>query len=101
MANGIIGQEDLPAATNTTVAITAAAGTININVCNRNATQASVRLALAAAASPVAREFIEYGAAIPGNTPLERTGLAVGSGVLVVAYSDVANVSVTVMFKGD
>lgn len=96
MASGKLGNNDLAATTNTTV-YTAPAGvvtTLNVSVCNRNSTAVKVRLAIAAAAAPATKEYIEYDVSIPANGVLERGGLVMAAGELLVAYSDTANVSV-------
>ena len=96
MASGIYGQVDLAANVNTTVfgPTVAVPGTYNIRFCNRNATAVTVRLAIAASGTPVAKEYIEYGAVIPANGVLEEQGLPIQAGFYIVAYSDTANVSV-------
>lgn len=98
MASGTLGQAALTAATNTTV-YTVPAGkvaTVNVNILNRDAAPCAVRLAVAAAATPTTGEWIEYDAVIDGQTPLERTGLVVTAGKLIVAYSSNANTTVNV-----
>ena len=97
MATGLYAQADLLATTLTTVYTTvAAAATYNIRVCNRNVTSVAIRLALAAAATPSASEYIEYDAVIPANGVLEEQGIPLQAGKLIVAYSSAANVSVAV-----
>lgn len=96
MASGRLGAVDLAATTNTTVYTVPSAKTasFSVNICNRNASEVTVRLALAATGTPNAAEWIEYDSAIPGNGVLERTGLMLDTGKLVVAYASAANVSV-------
>lgn len=96
MASGRLGAVDLAATTNTTVYTVPSAKTasFSVNICNRNASAVTVRLALAATGTPGAAEWIEYDAVIPGNGVLERTGLMLDTGKLVVAYASAANVSV-------
>lgn len=99
MASGRLGASDLSATTNTTV-YTVPASTLAsfcVNICNRNAASISVRLALASSGTPSAGEYIEYDSVVPGNGVLERTGLVLDAGKLVVAYSSAANVSVVVV----
>lgn len=98
MASGVLGQQALNATTNTTV-YTTPADTVayaNINVVNINATPIVVRIALAAGATPLAAEYIEYEAEIAGYGVLERTGIVLNSGKRVVAYSNLSSVSVAV-----
>ena len=97
MASGVLGRVSLASTTLTTV-YTVPAGNVsylNINIANRTGASAAVRVALAqTAASPLDAEYLEYETDIGGNGVLERTGLVLGAGWSVVAYSDKANVSV-------
>lgn len=96
MASGRLGAVDLSATTNTTVYTVPATTTaaFSVSICNRNATAVTVRLALSATGTPGVTEWIEYDAPIAGNSVLERTGLILDAGKLVVAYASAANVSV-------
>lgn len=98
MATGILGSEDLAAATNTTV-YTVPADTfsvVTVSVCNRSASTRDVRVALAAADTPVNAEFIEYDTELVGNGTLERSGLVIDATKKVVAYANSTDVSVMV-----
>ena len=98
MATGILGQAALTAATNTTV-YTVPATTFTVmavSVLNRGTTVATVRIALAAAATPTNAEYIEYDAQIGPNGVLERTGIIIGAGQKIVVRSSAANVSAVV-----
>ena len=97
MATGILGQAALAAATNTTVyTVPATTFTVlHVSMVNRGGTTVSVRLALAASATPTNAEWIEYDAQIGPNGVLERTGIMMNSGKLLVAYASNANVSVS------
>lgn len=93
-----LGAADLSATTLTTV-YTVPANTeaiVNINVCNRGSSAATVRLAIAEGATPGAEDYIEYDFEIPANGVLERTGRHMQASLLVVAYSSAASVSVVV-----
>jgi hypothetical protein len=99
MPTGRLGTADLSATTNTTV-YTCPADTFTVatvSVCNRNATAVSVRLAIAGAATPVNSEFIEFDSTIAAGGVLERTGLVLDAGRLIVVRTSAANVSVVVM----
>lgn len=99
MASGQLGVSDLSATTNTTVYTVPAStlAALSINVCNRNASQVTIRLALAASGTPNAAEYIEYELAVSGYGAIERSGLVLDAGKQVVAYSSAANVSVVVV----
>ena len=97
MTSGRLGAVDLSATTNTTVYTVPAAKTaaFSVNICNRNASSITIRLALAATGTPDVAEWIEYDTPLDGNSVLERSGLMLDTGKLLVAYSSAANVSVT------
>jgi|LakMenEpi03Aug12_release.lakeMendotaPanAssembly.Ray.scaffolds.fasta_scaffold05750_9 hypothetical protein len=95
--SGILGQSAPLAATNTTI-YTVPANThvvANISIANRASTAVTVRIALAAAPTPTNAEFIEFDTTIPGFGVLERTGLSLQSGRLVVVFASNANTSVS------
>jgi len=100
MATGRLGASDLTAAVNTTIYTVSAStiATVNINVCNRNATSVTVRLAhLDGAIGTLADEdYIEYDVTIPANGVLERTGIVMAATHSIMAYSPNSNVSVSI-----
>jgi len=98
MASGILGQSAPSATTNTTVYTVPAATTsvVNVNVLNRGSAAATVRIALAAAGTPTDSEYIEYDAVVPPKGVLERTGIALNAGKLVVVYASSGDTSVNV-----
>ena len=98
MASGRLGASDLSATTNTTVYTVPSGKTasLSISVCNRGVTPVSVRIALSATGTPGTSEWIEYDTAIPANGVLERSGIVLDTGKLVVGYASAANVSVVV-----
>jgi hypothetical protein len=96
MATGRLGTADLASATNTTV-YTVPADTftvLTVSVCNRNATPATARLAIASVDTPTNAEFIEYDVQLTAGGVLERTGLVLDAGKKVVVRASAANVSV-------
>jgi len=98
MTSGTLAQA-APAATTYTTVYTVPAGktaTLNINIVNRGTSTASVRVAVAASATPLSEEFLEYGAAIPVNGVLERTGVRLSAGKLLVVYASSADTSVNI-----
>jgi len=95
MATGRLGAADLSASTNTTL-YTCPASTFaiaNVSICNRNATSVTVRLALASSATPGGAEWLEYGVTIPANSVLERTGLSIDAGKLLVVWASTTSVN--------
>jgi hypothetical protein len=105
MANGQLGASDLAATTWTLVyePPTGYFASTSINICNRNLGNAAVSLAIqqGSGASPAGNEYLEFEAVILGHAALERTGVVLNAGDKLVAYSDIANVSVIVSgFEG-
>lgn len=97
MASGTLGQASLAATTNTTVYTAAATPTtFNVSMTNSSGFPVAVNLAVAAAATPAASEYLEYQTVIPGNSVLERGGLVATAGKLIVAYANNTGVSVNV-----
>ena len=98
MATGILGQAAPVAATLTTVYTVPATkvGTFNVSIANRTGVTISVRLAIAATATPTTSEYIEYDTVIPGNGVLERGGLVANAAENVVVYASLAGLSVSV-----
>lgn len=95
MASGRFGKADLTAGSDTDI-FTVGGGkvaTANVNFCNRTAAPVKVRLAIRSG-TLVASDYLEYDAVIPPGGALERTGLAMAAGEVIVARADVAGVSV-------
>lgn len=94
MASGRLGASDVAAGTYTTV-YTCPASTfavVSINILNRGNSSTSVRLAIADAGTPVAGEFLEYDTELTPKSLLERTGIVMQAGKLLVVYSNNPNV---------
>jgi hypothetical protein len=99
MASGILGTQSSLSANTLTTIYTVPATTVsyvNFNVVNTNATAVTVRIALSATGTPTAAEYIEYNAEIAGYGILERTGIALQAAKNLVAFSNTANVSISV-----
>ena len=100
MASGRLGAADLAATTNTAIYTVPAStvATVNVNVCNRNAANVEVRVALldGAIGTLVNEDYIEYDTPIQLNEVLERTGIVMSVGQTIVVYSDTANVTAQV-----
>lgn len=97
MASGTLGQASLTAATNTTVYTVGATPTVfNVSMANTTGFPIAVNLAVAAAATPVASEYLEYQTVILPNSVLERGGLVATASKLIVAYATIAGITVNV-----
>jgi hypothetical protein len=98
MATGRLGIADLSAATNTTL-YTCPASTFTVatvSVCNRGASTCTVQLAIASAATPAVAEYIEFDATLSSKGVLERTGIVLDAGKLLVVRSSATSVSAVV-----
>jgi len=98
MATGRLGIADLAAVTNTTVyTVPATTFTVaTLSICNRSASAVTVRVAIASAATPANSEFIEYDVQILAKGVLERTGIVMDAGKLLVVRSSSIDVSAVV-----
>jgi hypothetical protein len=95
MATGRLGVADLAAATNTTL-YTCPSNTfavVTVSVCNRGATALTVRLAIASSATPSNSEYIEYDVSLLSKGVLERTGLVLDAGKLLVVNASATGAS--------
>jgi len=99
MANGRLGASDLSAATLTSV-YTVPVDTftvVSLSLCNRANQATNVRVAVAAASTPTNAEWIEYDTELLGKGVLERTGIVMDAGKILVVYSTSPNVSAVAM----
>lgn len=98
--SGKLGAADLLAATNTEIYIcpTGRVVTANVNMCNRNTTTTTIRLAITdnGISSLSDADYFEYDLELCGSGVLERSGLVLSSGQSLVAYSTNVDVSVQV-----
>jgi hypothetical protein len=95
MATGRLGAQDLSAATNTTL-YTCPSDTfavVSVSLCNRSNQACNVRMAISTSATPGNAEWIEYDTELLGKGVLERTGIVMDAGKLLVVYSNAAGVS--------
>lgn len=95
MATGRLGAADLSAATNTTLYTVPAStfSVVTVSVCNRGTGVATIQLAVASSATPTAAEYIEFDTSLSAKGVLERTGIVLDAGKLLVVRSSANNVS--------
>lgn len=89
MPTGRLGVANLSAATNTTL-YTCPANTfavVTVSVCNRGTSNASVRIAVASSGTPADAEYLEFDTTITAKGVLERTGIVLDAGKLIVVRS--------------
>jgi hypothetical protein len=98
MATGRLGVADLSAATNTTLYTVPAStfAVVTLNVVNRGASAANIRVAIAASATPSDSEYIEYDVSLAPKGVLERMGLVLDAGKLLVVRSSATSVNAIV-----
>ena len=97
MPTGLLGQAALTAVTNTAV-YTVPTNTFtvfSVSVLNRGTAAVTVRMALAATSTPTNAEWIEYDVPVDANGVLERTGLMMNAGKILVVYTSGSSVSVS------
>lgn len=95
MATGRLGIADLSAGSDTTLYTVPAStfAVVTVSICNRGASSANVRIAVASTTSPANGEYIEYDVELLAKGVLERTGIVVDAGKNIVVRSSSANVS--------
>jgi len=98
MATGRLGVADLSAATNTTLYTVPAStfAVVTLNVVNRGSSAANIRVAIAASATPADSEYIEYDVSLAPKGVLERMGLVLDAGKLLVVRSSATSVNAIV-----
>jgi hypothetical protein len=95
MATGRLGTADLSAAADTTLYTVPATtfSVVTVSLCNRGGTNALVRIAVCDTATPGTDEYIEYDATVLPKGVLERTGIVLDAGKLLVVRSSAASVT--------
>ena len=95
MATGRLGAADLAAATNTSVYTVPATtfSVVSLSICNRGNAPIGVRVAVAASGTPTNAEYIEYDVEVGAKGVLERTGIVMDEGKVLVVRASAANVS--------
>lgn len=95
MATGRLGTADLAAATNTSVYTVPSStfSVVTLSICNRNTTPITARVSVSSTSTPAADEYIEYDVQVLGNGVLERTGIVMDTGKILVVRSSGTNVS--------
>lgn len=98
MASGILGTADLAAGVYTTVYTVPAAtfAVASVSIINRSNTALTIRLAISNTSTPGNAEFIEYDSTIAPKGILERTGIVVQAGKLLIVYSSAVNCNAVV-----
>jgi hypothetical protein len=96
MATGRLGVADLSAGGTGTVVYTCPSNTfavVTVSICNRGSSAANIRVALSSSSSPVDSEYLEFDTVLSAKGVLERTGIVLDAGKLLVIRSSATGVN--------
>lgn len=95
MATGRLGAADLAASTLTSLySVPVDTFTVvSLSLCNRGNQAVNVRVAVASSSTPTNAEWIEYDTEVLGKGVLERTGIVMDAGKVLVVWANAVNVS--------
>jgi hypothetical protein len=96
MANGILGQVNPTANTNTTLytVTSGLTGSFTVNFCNQSGSAALISMAVASSTTPGVTEWLLYNQTLPAYSSVEKAGIVANAGKNVVVFVSTANVSV-------
>lgn len=103
MPTGRLGTANITTTSNTTLYTVPSStfAVVSVNVVNRSSsTSAAVRIAIASAATPGNDEYIEFDSSVVANGTLERTGLVMDAGKLLVVQTPTATPTLSVVVYG-
>ena len=103
MPTGRLGTANITTTADTTVYTVPAStfSVVTVNVVNRNpTTSADIRIAVASSATPALGEYIEYDSDIVASGVLERTGIVMDAGKLLVVSTPTATPTLSVVVMG-
>lgn len=103
MATGRLGTANVTTTANTAVYTVPAStfSVISVNVVNRSSSAAaSIRIAVATSSTPGLDEWIEYDSSLVANGVLERTGIVMDAGKVLVIQTPTATPTLSVVVYG-
>lgn len=103
MATGRLGTANITSTSDTTVYTVPAStfAVVSVNVVNRSSSAAAqIRIAIASSSTPSAAEYIEYDSSLVTNGVLERTGLVMDAGKLLVVQTPTSTPTLSVVVYG-
>jgi hypothetical protein len=103
MATGRLGTANITTTSDTTVYTVPATtfSVVSVNVVNRSSSaSAQIKIAVASSATPGLAEYIEYDSALVANGVLERTGIVLKTGELIVVSTPTATPTLSVVVYG-
>jgi hypothetical protein len=103
MPTGRLGTANITATTATTAYTVPAAtfSVVSVNIVNRSSSaSALIRLAVSSSATPGLDEWIEFDSSLVANGVLERTGIVLDAGKLIVVQTTTATPTLSVVVYG-
>jgi hypothetical protein len=103
MATGRLGTANITTTSATTVYTVPAAtfSVVSVNIVNRSSSAtALIRLAVSATSTPDADEWIEFDSSLVANGVLERTGIVMDTGKLIVIQTTTSTPALSVVVYG-
>jgi hypothetical protein len=103
MATGRLGTANITTTAETTVYTVPAStfSVVSVNIVNRSSSAvAAIRIAVASTATAGVAEYIEYDASLVANGVLERTGIVMDAGKLIVVQTPTASPTLSVVVYG-
>jgi len=103
MPTGRLGTANITTTADTTVYTVPAAtfSVVSVNIVNRSSSAAAqIRIAVASSATPGLAEYIEYDSSLVANGVLERTGIVMDAGKLIVVQTPTATPAISVVVYG-
>lgn len=103
MATGRLGTANITTTADTTIYTVPAStfSVVSVSICNRNSTTAAtIRLAIASSATPTVAEYIEYDTSLVASGVVERTGLVMDAGKILVVQISSASPTISVVAMG-
>jgi hypothetical protein len=103
MPTGRLGTANITTTSNTTVYTVPAAtfSVVSVNIVNRSSSAtALIKIAVSTSASPGLDEWIEFESSLVANGVLERTGIVMKTGELIVVQTPTATPALSVVVYG-
>ena len=103
MATGRLGIANITTTADTTIYTVPSStfSVVSVSICNRNSsTAATIRVAVCSSATPAAGEYIEYDTSLVASGVVERTGIVMDAGKILVVTVSSATPTVSVVAYG-
>jgi hypothetical protein len=103
MATGRLGIANITSTADTTIYTVPSStfSVVSVSICNRNTTTAAtIRVAICSSATPAAGEYIEYDTSLVASGVVERTGLVMDAGKILVVQVSSASPTISVVAMG-